>query len=170
MSEPGAPRMFEPTTDTQSPAYRIPGSQPPPAPAAYGPPPTPPGPPAPPRKPSFWSTSAGGLVIAGAVIVAIMGAVAVGLLLRSQRRADLDVTVVSCEFHGSTATVGYTVQNTGDSAHDVTLKIEYRDGSGARIDTDTAYVRGVPPGDTVRGEESTFLDAPTTSGRCLVTY
>ncbi|MGN9894712.1 hypothetical protein [Micromonospora sp. L31] len=44
------------------------------------------------------------------------------------------------------------------------LEVEYRDVSGARLDTDTAYVGSVPAGDTVRGEESTFLNASPGSG------
>jgi hypothetical protein len=51
----------------------------------------------------------------------------------------------------------------------VTIGIEYRDSSGARIDTDTARVRNVAPGDTVRTEETTLLDAGAPTGRCQIT-
>jgi hypothetical protein len=49
------------------------------------------------------------------------------------------------------------------------VKIEYRDGGGNRIDTDTAYVRNIAPGDTVRTDESTILDAvPAGSISCQI--
>ncbi|WP_280841636.1 FxLYD domain-containing protein [Micromonospora sp. A200] len=72
--------------------------------------------------------------------------------------------VTPCSGTGSTATIGYTVKNNGSKARRVTLEVEYRDVSGARLDTDTAYVGSVPAGDTVRGEESTFLNASPGSG------
>ncbi|MDH6466380.1 hypothetical protein M2302_006588 [Micromonospora sp. A200] len=77
---------------------------------------------------------------------------------------QLDVQVTPCSGTGSTATIGYTVKNNGSKARRVTLEVEYRDVSGARLDTDTAYVGSVPAGDTVRGEESTFLNASPGSG------
>jgi hypothetical protein len=152
--------MYEPTSHTNSPAHPIPDGE-----AT----PVPPDAVAPPAKPPFWKSTAGSLVIVAAVLAVFAGAVTVGLLLKHQRHADLDVSVVSCDFHGSTAVVGYMITNKGGSAHDVTLHIEYRDASGARVDTDTSYAR-VPAHDTVRGSESTFLDAPADDGRCLVTY
>ncbi|WP_200209564.1 FxLYD domain-containing protein [Micromonospora coerulea] len=119
----------------------------------------------PPRKKSFWGTPGGiFLIVFGSV--AFLGFICVGLVTIgriSDRNAveQLDVQVTSCTGTGSVATIGYTVKNTGSEARRVTLKVEYRDASGARLDTDTAYVGSVPAGDTVRGEESTILNAST---------
>lgn len=144
-----------------------PGPYPPPA---YGGPPPgafyPPQPP-PPRKGSFWGTSGGILLIVFGSI-AILGVVCVGLVTvgrisDSNSAKQIDVTLTSCGGTGSVAKVGYTVTNNGGQARRVTLKLEYRDASGARLDTDTAYVGSVPAGDTVRGEESTILNATSDS-------
>lgn len=171
----------------EAPGQPAPGQQPWP-PQQYQPPmsgpPGPPGPPygpppywgpPPPPKP-FWQRPAGILLIAfGAVVLLCC---AVGQLGRSAGGSDSDTTgdmsveVTSCEFTGGdlpTGKIGYRVTNNGDSTETARVRIEYRDDSGDRIDTDTAYVRDIAPGDTVRGEESTLLDAPVSSGRCVIT-
>lgn len=120
-------------------------------------------PPPPPRKKSFWSSTGGILTIvfgAIALIVVLCGGLAViGRVGDSKAMSKIDVQLTSCGGTGSVATVGYSVTNNGDRARRVTLELEYRDASGARLDTDTAYVGSVPAGDTVRGEESTILNA-----------
>lgn len=59
--------------------------------------------------------------------------------------------------------------NDGSRSDSATVSIEYRDSAGARLDTDTASVRNIAPGDTARTEESTILDAEADSGSCRVT-
>ena len=61
------------------------------------------------------------------------------------------------------------MKNNGDTTRSATVAVEYRDGDGARLDTDTVYVRSVAPGDTARSDESTFLDAEAVSVRCVIT-
>lgn len=123
----------------------------------------------PPKKKSFWGSSAGILLIVFGSIavlgVVCVGLVTVGRITDSNAAKQIDVQLTSCGGTGSVAKVGYTVTNNGSKARRVTLKLEYRDGSGARLDTDTAYVGSVPAGDTVRGEESTILNA--TSGSAI---
>lgn len=144
-------------------------------PGPYGPPPGfgPLGPPRPARPPSGWRQP-WVLVVVGVITTVVLcgGLVLAGAVSDRAGLDDMDVTITSCEFSGGeilpSATVGYTVTNRGSSARSVTLRIEYRDGSGARIDTDTAYVRDVRPGDTVRGEEITLLDVPVAAGKCTL--
>jgi len=153
----------------------VPG-QPQPTPYAYSPPP-PGGPPAQAAKSktAFWLRGPGIILVIVAVGLALFGIVALtgGLKAGTAADDDLSVTMTSCEFTGSdslpSAKVGLTVTNNGDRTRSVTIGIEYRDSSGARIDTDTARVRNVAPGDTVRTEETTLLDAGAPTGRCQIT-
>jgi hypothetical protein len=98
----------------------------------------------------------------------------VGIINRVQGPAAdaFDVSVTSCNATGTTlatATIGLSVKNTSSSTKSATVKIEYRDGSGNRLDTDTAYVRNIAPGDTVRTDETTILDAvPAGSISCEI--
>lgn len=162
------------------PAMTQPPAQPPagqPYPPPYAQPVSPPPFYPPPKKKSFWSSTGGvfailGMVFGGVILLCV-GLAAVGLVSDRNAASKMDVQITSCKFTGSevlpSATVGYTVVNNGDSTRSVSIKIEYRDSSGARIDTDTAYVRDVKAGDTVRGEETTLLDAaPSGSGECVV--
>lgn len=158
----------------------VPGQQswPPQAqPPAYGPPPGYPaaGPPTKPPNPKlvFWTSPAGIisiLAIAGVGVLVLLGIVN---RVSGPAADNFTVAVTSCNATGSanlaTATVGLSVKNTSSRARSATVKIEYRDGGGARIDTDTAYVRDIAPGDTARAEESTLLDAaPTGAISCSV--
>ena len=163
---PGVPHEQHPVS---------PGPHPP---QQYAPPASPqPYPLMPPPKKSFWSSTGGVLTIIGIVIGAVIllcgGLAAVGLVGGQAAASKMHVELTSCEFTASdvlpSVDVGYTVTNNGDSTRSARIEIEYRDSSGARIDTDTAYVRDIAPGDTVRGEETTILDAaPSGSGRCVV--
>lgn len=125
--------------------------------------------PPPPRKRGFWSSATGILTILGLSIVAVVlfcgGLAAIGKVGDDRERSKIDARITSCGGNEPVATVGYTVTNNGAKARRVRLDIEYRDSSGARIDTDTAYVGEVPAGDTVRGEESTILNAVPADGR-----
>lgn len=120
-------------------------------------------PPGPPPRRSFWSSSVGILTIIGIVFVGLAvvcgGLAAIGKAGDDAALSKIKVELTSCESGDVFAKAGYTVTNRGDTARRVTLDIEYRDSSGARLDTDTAYVGEVPAGDTVRGEESTVLNA-----------
>ena len=170
------------TPDDTPPVVPDPGQQPvPPQPApqqygppAYAPPGQPYGPPpayTPPQRQGFWSTGPGiALILVGALLLFCFGRGAIRGSSSHDGGSDMRVEVTSCSFgDGDRATVGYRVTNNGDSTETARVRIEYRDSSGDRIDTDTAYVRSIAPGDTVRGEESTLLDAPVSSGRCIIT-
>lgn len=95
----------------------------------------------------------------GLVVLLCGGLAVLGQVGDSKGLSKIDVQLTSCGGSESVAKVGYSVTNNGDRARRVTLELEYRDSSGARLDTDTAYVGNVPAGDTVRGEESTILNA-----------
>lgn len=127
-----------------------------------------------PGRGSFWGTTGGILLIVFGSISAL-AIFCVGLTLLGQvgeRRSapkQIEVQLTSCTGSGSVATVGYTVTNNGSTAQSATLDIEYRDAAGARLDTDTSYVGSVPAGDTVRGEETTHLNAtPDSAITCKI--
>ncbi|MBF9129381.1 hypothetical protein I0C86_10405 [Plantactinospora sp. S1510] len=127
-------------------------------------------------KRSFWSSPGGVFaiigIIVGSVVVVCVGLAIAGALMSGSAASKMDASVVSCTFTPgplSSATVGIQVKNNGVSTRTAKVGIEYRDGSGNRIDTDTAYVRNIRPGDTARVEETTLLDAEVTSaGTCKI--
>lgn len=137
--------------------------------------PTQPGAPTRPVSPrlAFWTSPAGVvslLAIAGAVILAI------ALITDAFSPSPADrfkVQVTSCSATSgplATATVGFTIENTGDSTASATVSIEYRDADGSRLDTDTSTVRNLPAGETARQDESTILNAvPTGALTCRIT-
>lgn len=134
--------------------------------------PAPAQPPARRSRATFWLKGPGVIVVIVAVGLVLFAISALsGTLDTGKARAEADVT--SCEVGGSdslpTGKVGLTVKNISDKTRSFSVDIEYRDSGGARIDTDTAYVRNVAPGDTVRTEESTLLDAPVSAGTCVIT-
>ncbi len=138
--------------------------QPQPAAPAYGPPPGyAPGPPIKPPNPKlvFW-TSLPGIISLLAIMVGVVVVLSVASdLISGPAAKKFDITVTSCKATTgslSTATVGFTVKNVSDQARGATVKIEYRDGSGARLDTDTVRVPSLRPGGTARYDESTILD------------
>jgi hypothetical protein len=134
----------------------------------------PPGWPRPPKI-SFWSTTKGSFTIIGIIFgsLALITVAFAGIAyLSNQGSSSMDAKILSCSFAGDTlptATVEYTIKNNGNSTRGATIHIEYRDSSGNRVDTDTARVRSIQPGDTVRSEEVTFLDASVSSGTCVIT-
>lgn len=111
-------------------------------------------------------------IILGSVVVVCVGVAVVGAAVSGSAASKMDASITSCTFTSgplSSAKVGIQVKNNGDSTRTAKVDIEYRDSSGNRIDTDTAYVRNVKPGDTARVEETTLLDAEVTSaGTCKV--
>jgi hypothetical protein len=74
--------------------------------------------------------------------------------------------VVDCALDGRNAVASIELTNRGGSERTFEILIEYRDSGGARVDTDTAYAFNVPPGETVRLDESTHLNAEVASGVC----
>ncbi|XVV10841.1 FxLYD domain-containing protein [Actinoplanes sp. CA-131856] len=148
-------------------------------PPTYGPPPGYPAPHffGPPPKKNFWSTPGGiVLIVVGAVVLGCLGLGVIGSIgsTGSRDNANLETAVVGCEFTGDdvlpSAKITFTVKNNGKSAHGATVRIEYRDAAGNRIDTDTSYVKSIAPGDTVKAEETTLLDAAISgSGTCGIT-
>jgi hypothetical protein len=150
----------------------------PPQPQAYGPPPGYPAPAGPPVKPPnsklvFWTSPTGiicMLLIMGAVVAIIVG---VTNRLSGPASDNFEITVTSCDATAgplSTAKVGFTIKNTSSTPRSATVQIEYRDGAGSRLDTDTAHVQTIQPGDTVRHDESTILDAEAAGAiQCAIT-
>lgn len=132
---------------------------------------------APPPKKSFWKSTGGILTIVfgtiGLIVAGCVGLAVLGFVTDQNAAKDMDVKITSCRFEGSGAlpsvTVGLQVTNTGSSARGASVGLEYRDGGGRRIDTDTARVPRLAPGDTAAYEEVTFLDAPTSGGTCKIT-
>ena len=135
------------------------------------PPPHSPARPQPQRGPLWWRRSDPVtrviVVVATALAPVIIGGVLlITMVSRSADRGEaVDVSLTGCTFTGSTATVAFTVVNNGSRDQTVRLRWEYRDASGARVDTDSTRVE-VPAGDTVRDEESTILNADASSGTC----
>lgn len=132
----------------------------------------PPIPTAPARPRSSWRLA----VIIGAIFLVLGTVIAVGLTAyianhRQQISGNgFEVTVMSCHVDDGgwlpMAKVTYTVKNAAATARPATIRIEYRDGGGVLLDTDTAVTGPVPAGDTIRGEESTQLNAAGPLGRC----
>jgi hypothetical protein len=136
------------------------------------------GQPPPPRPVSprlaFWTSARGVLsmlVIAGALIFLYIG---ISDRLAGPASDNFDITVTSCTGNAAgslaTADIGFTITNTSKQARSATVRIEYRDGDGSRLDTDTSVVRSLPAGETARQNESTILDGtPTGVITCRVT-
>jgi hypothetical protein len=145
------------------PAYR-PGFPPPPP--GYRPPLAgPPAPAGPPRKLHWWRDANVGiklLVIGGGIFGVLLAGLAVlaGLGVKLGGAPDtIKFDLVACEYSGDplpAARAEFKVTNSGDSDYRLTIKWEFRDRDGARIDTDTTRVT-VPAGQTVRDAETTLL-------------
>lgn len=169
MSYPGEQPPTAPGQPTQPWPPQQPAYGPPAGYASGGPSASPPNP-----KLAFWTSPAGiisMLAIAGVLVLVLLGVVN---RLSGPASDNFTVAVTSCNATGSTsvstATIGLSVRNDSKQVRSATVKIEYRDGGGTRIDTDTAYVRNIQPGDTARTDESTLLDAaPTGQLSCVVT-
>ena len=161
----------QPPQQPYPPQYQQPG----PPPGPYGPPPMQPPAgwqPPPPEKASPRKLA----LIFGALGVVVVGLFVIGTLTKKTSAPESDgvsVQLTSCDMDSAgiaSAKVGLTIKNGGDRERDVRVELEYRDSSGARIDTDTVYVRNVAAGDTVRHDETTLLDAPPSGqGRCVIT-
>lgn len=127
-----------------------------PQPQTYGPPAKPPNP-----KLVFWTSAPGIIALLAIAFVCTLALAGIINRLQGPTSDRFDLTVTSCSATTGTlptATVGFTITNTSSQAHSATVGIQYRDGSGARLDTDTAYVTSIRPGETVRRDETTILD------------
>jgi hypothetical protein len=119
-----------------------------------------------------WWTKGPGIVlllVGAGLLIGLLSVVLGAVNPATPARQQLQVEITSCEFDGAdiglpSATVGLQITNTGSTAKGARVEIEYRDGGGARVDTDTAYVKSIAPGDVARHEETTLLDAGVTSG------
>lgn len=123
----------------------------------------------PPRARLDWWLKGPGImlvIVVGGLLVALLGQL---FQSGTVTTAAAEAKVVECAVDGSTlAVVTLTVRNTGDATATFAVDLVYRDSDGSRVDTDTAYAREVPPGETVRLQESTVLDMPVTNGRCEI--
>jgi hypothetical protein len=111
-------------------------------------------------------------IIITAAVIAVAALWFLGDRADKKAISALDVIITTCTLTGTNvpvAKVRYTVTNNGDVARAATLTFEYRDAGGARLDTDTARVQTLTPGDTARAEESTVLDGPTNTLDCFIT-
>jgi hypothetical protein len=101
-------------------------------------------------------------IVIGIVTLVVVRTIQKGPIGNSPASSNFSVAVTGCEADATAgvAEVEVTVINRTDSTRSASIKVEYRDGSGARLDTDTVYVRNIAPHDTARSRESTFLDAP----------
>ena len=128
-------------------------------------------------KKSFWRSTGGILTIVfgtiGLIVLGCVGLAVLGFVTDQNAAKGMDVKITSCRFEGSdilpSVTVGLQVTNTGSSARGANVGLEYRDGGGRRIDTDTARVPSLAPGDTAAYEEVTLLDAAASGGTCKIT-
>lgn len=115
----------------------------------------------PPKKP-FWNAQTIVVVVLGAIFLTCGVLYKTGSSASREAARSMKVTVTGCRTSGASlpaATIEFTVTNSGSTARGATLAVEYRDESGARIDTDTARVQTIAPGDTAKGSETTILDA-----------
>lgn len=108
---------------------------------------------------TFWTSATGIiclLLIAGTTLAAIA---LIGRALTTPASEQLQVQVTDCHSTSavSMATISLTVTNTGTTPRPARIGIEYRDATGALLDTDTARIPTIAPGDTARHTESTFL-------------
>lgn len=166
------------TTPPQPEPFTLSNPSSPPPGYAYGGPVHPPQPtqipPIPPkRKPHWWRDLGQGgqaVIIIGAILTPVLiGVVIFATYVERAKAGSIKVDITSCEYTGSdafpTATIEFTAENTSGRTETVRLKWEYRDSSGALVDTDSTRVT-IPAGDTVRGTETTILNAPADGGRC----
>lgn len=148
------------------------------APASVPPPPGPPPgfvPPAPTRKPHWWRDAGTGgrvAIVGGAIGILLIASLAVvtslGVKLGGGLPDGVTFDVVGCEYSGDTlpaVTAEFTATNSSGRDHRLKIRWEYRDSSGALIDTDTSYVT-VPAGDTIRDSETTLLPVAASGGKC----
>ncbi|REF97238.1 hypothetical protein DFJ67_3235 [Asanoa ferruginea] len=120
-----------------------------------------------PAKPGFWDTLPGVFTVLG-----LLALVTLVVLLRvgnGRSQSDLVADIASCEFHGSSVAVSLTIRNDGEEAGSARIEWEYRDAKGGVVGKDSVVVSDAAPGQTVRREVTTSLDAPTSKGTCEIT-
>lgn len=154
--------QFEPSRETQSPAYPVSGHPPTPPPAGwpqmYGPPPK--------LRAPNWK-------LFGIILGGVLGGIALLftlLAIMPSAADDVEVHITSCENNGLAATAGYVATNRGDSTTTVTISVEYQNYLGEKVDDDVETSQDIAPGQTLRGEVTTFLDAEMgNKGQCVLT-
>ncbi|HEU4541755.1 MAG TPA: FxLYD domain-containing protein [Jiangellaceae bacterium] len=120
------------------------------------------------RKPSFWSTTAGSLTIAGIVIAILLAAAAVYVIgARAGTAKAGDVRITDCGVSGYTAVVEYIVVNSSGSTQDYRITFEIKDSDGTRVGTGSDSVTGVAPEQAVRGEQNISITSAR-SPSCVV--
>ena len=123
-----------------------------------------------PKNRKEWWLKGPGIIVLIVVVIGTLGVLAGVLGERGAGSSDITVRITSCVLGEVGGKVGLEVTNGSGRTRTVRIGLEYRDGSGARVDTDTATVRGVRPGETVRHDEPTLLNAAVTGqGECVVT-
>ncbi|MFI5889455.1 FxLYD domain-containing protein [Actinoplanes sp. NPDC051513] len=121
--------------------------------------------PPPPQRSGFSASYA---VLIG-VVVLVLGFGAYYLFGRNSG-TGFDVKVTKCNASGSVATIGLEVHNRSSDTQTATIRVEYHDGAGKLLDTDTALVRDIGSGDTESVDQSTILDTNAdASMTCKVT-
>jgi hypothetical protein len=113
---------------------------------------------------SFWTRGPGVMlitVLVGLALIAVLGLT--GFLSGSN---SVKVKVTACDIDYLAAGVDLEVTNTGNRRVTATIALEYRDGQGRRVDTDSKVVRDIAAGDTVRTSETTWLDVDPKGGTC----
>lgn len=128
-----------------------------------------------PRDRAFWTKGPGVIlttVVVGGIIAAVLWLAGMGPSSSPGPGGGepVQVQLTGCSADDFAAKAVLTVTNTGSRARTATIGVEYRDADGARLDTDTAYVRDIAPGDTVKHDETTILDgAPSGAISCVIT-
>jgi hypothetical protein len=170
---PGPPQPYTLSNLMPAPAPPAGRPWPPPPPLGWRPPPPRRVAPQPTRGPQWWRKSDQAtravLIIAAVVAPLLIGMV---ILISATSRSGAPDTIrfdlVSCSYSGPTlpaVTSEFTATNSSNRDYRLTIKWEYRDTSGARIDTDTTRVT-VPAGETIRDSETTLLPVAVSGGQC----
>jgi hypothetical protein len=139
---------------------------------SYQPPPAQPAPQAPsgPSRQTTWIVVA---AVAGVAFVSLIAAAVLGVVHPgggSSKNFTVSVTSCAADTIGI-GKVGLSVTNLTSQTRTATIEIEYRDGTGSRLDSDTARVRDIRPGDTARADETTILDGtPSGSLICIIKH
>jgi hypothetical protein len=117
----------------------------------------------------FLNLSAGALiaVVTGILLVCCVGPIALcffspflaGLSEGTKTKPDAAITACRIESGGSpaSATVGLRVTNKGASTESYLVKVEIRDGSGARVGNGSELVSSLAPGSSATEETVVFL-------------
>lgn len=118
----------------------------------------------------------GGTGLLGWLIVVLVTLGAIGGGLGAVGSGDPkrgDVKVTGCELGSSTllpsADVTVTVTNSSGQSRSYWIDFEIRDTSGARVGSNSIYVERLNSGSKAIKEGTAILDAPASSGSCVIT-